>query len=119
MRLRSFDDLDFELAWARVLSWVRDSTQLSVPDRLPFEVLARIYDDVAPPIRREHHLAPVTLVVSSKKSGTARPFVRASPRDVLLYQALVDDLASDIENALPPRDVVFAYRQDLAGSTSA
>jgi len=51
--------------------------------------------------------------MSSKKSGTSRPLVRCNPRDVLLYQALVDRLGPDIERALPPRDVVFAYRQTL------
>jgi hypothetical protein len=55
----------------------------------------------------------VTLVFSPKKSPTARPLARLSPRDLLIYQALVDRLAPDIEAALPPRDVVFAYRQTL------
>jgi hypothetical protein len=86
---------------------------MDVPDRLPFEALARVYRDRPPTIAAEHHLSPVSLVMSSKSSGTSRPFVRASPRDILLYQALVDRLATDIEAALPKRDVVFAYRQTL------
>src|SRR6202035_2622099 len=55
----------------------------------------------------------------SKRSGTSRPFVRKSPRDVLLYQALLDRLAADIENALPARDVVFAYRQTVDADENA
>lgn len=112
MRLRSYDDLDFPLAWKRILRWVQRG-ELDVPDRLPFEVLERLYGGRGPRPVREPHLQPVTLVFSPKKSPTARPLVRLSPRDLLLYQALVDRLAPDIEAALPPRDVVFAYRQTL------
>jgi hypothetical protein len=110
MWIRAFELLDFELAWTRVLTWAQ-SGMIDVPDRLPFEVLSRVYKGRPPQLERDHHLSPVTLVMSSKASGTSRPFVRSSPRDVLLYQALLDRLAPDLEKALPPRDVVFAYRQ--------
>lgn len=112
MRIRSYDDLNFPLAWKRLLRWVGEG-QPDVPDRLPFEVLKRLYGDRGPTPLRDQHLQPVTLVFSPKKSATSRPLVRLSPRDLLLYQALVDRLALDIEAALPPRDVVFAYRQAL------
>ena len=114
MRIRSFDQLDLRLAWQRVLNCAQGGS-LDLPDRLPFEVMARLYGEAGPPLRHEHHLAPVTLVMSSKKSGTTRPFVRLDPVDVLLYQALVDALAEDIERSLPSRDKVFAYRQALDG----
>ena len=110
MNLRSYDDLDFPLAWKRVLKWVGDG-QLGVPDRLPFGVLKRLYGMRGPRPRRDHHFQAVTMVFSAKKSATARPFPRISPRDLLVYQALVDRLAADIERALAPRDVVVAYRQ--------
>jgi hypothetical protein len=110
MKIRSYDDLDFPLAWKRILRWVGEG-QLDVPDRLPFEVLKRLFGERGPTPKRDQHLQPVTLVFSPKKSPTSRPLVRLSPRDLLLYQALVDRLAPDIEAALPPRDVVFAYRQ--------
>jgi hypothetical protein len=112
VQVRSVDTLDFDLAWRRVLTWAQGGV-MDVPDRLPYEVLSRVYKDNPPTIRPEHHLSPVTLVMSSKASGTSRPFMRTSPRDILLYQALVDRLATDIEAALPPRNVVFAYRQNL------
>lgn len=118
MRIRSFDQLDLRLAWQRVLNWAQGGS-LDLPDRLPFEVMARLYGEAGPPLRHEHHLAPVTLVMSSKKSGTTRPFVRLDPVDVLLYQALVDALAEDIERSLPSRDKVFAYRQALDGEPHA
>lgn len=118
MRIRSLADLDLSLAWKRVLTWAQGGT-VDIPDRLPFEVLARILGDGGPPLRSPHHLSPVALVVSSKKSGTSRVFARLSPADLTLYQALLDRLAPDIEKALPPRTVVAAYRQDTTGSEHA
>jgi hypothetical protein len=112
MKLRSYDELNFPLAWKRLVRWVAES-QPDVPDRLPFEVLQRLYKDRGPTPRREPHLQPVTVVFSPKKSATSRPLVRLSPRDLLVYQALIDRLAPDIEAALPSREVVFAYRQTL------
>lgn len=119
MRFRSFDRLDIPLAWRRTRSWAK-SGGLDVPDRLPFEVLDRIYGGdgfkLDGPVRDP---GAITLVSSSKKSGLARTFVRLSPVDLVLYQALVDQLAADIEAALPPRDVVFAYRQTTGGEDDA
>src|SRR4051812_34460867 len=85
-----------------------------VPDRLPYEVLERISDG-HPELEREHHLRPALLVMATKGSVTVRPFVRLSPVDLLLYQALVDALAPDIEHALGDRTRVLAYRQNVAG----
>ncbi len=118
MRIRSFELLDFDLAWRRVLTWAQGGL-IDVPDRLPFEVLNRVYKARPPRLEQNHHLSPVEVVFSSKKSGTSRPFVRNSPRDVLLYQALLDRLASDIEKSLPSRDVVFAYRQTTGPEENA
>lgn len=53
--------------------------------------------------------------MSTKGTGTARPFVRVDPVDLTLYQALVDALAPTIENALGDHGSVFAYRQNLDG----
>jgi hypothetical protein len=118
MQVRSIDILDLVLAWKRVMTWAQGGV-MDVPDRLPFEVLWRVYKGRPPTITPEHHLSPVSLVMSSKASGTSRPFVRTSPRDILLYQALVDRLAGDIESALPSRDTVFAYRQALKSQPNA
>jgi Reverse transcriptase (RNA-dependent DNA polymerase) len=118
MKIRSYDDLDFPLAWQRILRWVGQG-QLDVPDRLPFEVLKRLFGTSGPIPRREQHLQPITVVFSPKKSATSRPLVRLSPRDLILYQALVDRLAADVEAALAPRDVVFAYRQTLGKEDDA
>lgn len=85
-----------------------------MPDRLPFEVSARIAPD-GPAIEAEHHLRPLVQVMSTKGAGTARPFVRLHPSDLTLYQALVDALAPTIETTLADRDRVFAYRQSLLG----
>jgi hypothetical protein len=112
MKIRSYDDLNFPLAWKRILRWVGQG-QPDVPDRLPFEVLKRLFGERGPTLSRTLHLQPVTLMFSPKKSATSRPLVRLSPRDLLVYQALVDRLAPDIEAALPSRNVVFAYRQTL------
>ncbi len=118
VQIRSYRELDFALAWTRVLTWARGGS-IDPPDRLPFEVLARLYGDNAPGLQQEHHLSPVTLVMSSKKSGTSRPLTRLSPADLTLYQALVDKLAPDIEQALPSRGVVFARRQTLGREAEA
>ena len=87
---------------------------IDVPDRLPYEVLERVSGGF-PRIDVEHHLGPVDLVMATKGSGTVRPFVRISPVDLLLYQALVDALAPDLEGGLGSRNEVFAYRQDTTG----
>lgn len=118
MRVRSYDTLDFTLAWARVLTWARGGN-LDIPDRLPFEVIYRLYGDVGIRPERTFRSAPVGIVMSSKKSGTSRPFARLAPVDLTLYQALVDRLAPEIEAALPSRDVVMAYRQSLGDDLSA
>jgi hypothetical protein len=114
VRVRSLERLDVALAWRHVLH--RAQRAVDVPDRLPFEVLERITDG-SPSLSPEQHLRPVHLVVATKASGVFRPFVRMSALDLLLYQALVDALAPDIEQALGPRDRVFAYRQDLSGAS--
>lgn len=113
VRVRSLASLDVELAWRHLLHRARRAAD--VPDRLPFEVLDRITDS-SPSLATEHHLRPVHLVMATKASGVFRPFVRMSAVDRLLYQALVDALARDIEQALGPRDRIFAYRQDLSGA---
>jgi hypothetical protein len=113
MQLRSLDTLDLPLAWRRVLNLRRRPNE--VPDRLPYEVLDRITEG-SPPIEAEHHLRPVLLVMANKRSGTVRPFVRVSPVDLMLYQALVDALAPDIELALGDRTKIQAFRQNLIGS---
>ena len=93
---------------------------MDVSDRFPYEAIDRLYPDAGPPPpRRDHHVSAVTLVSSSKKSGLARLFARLRPIDLVLYQALVDRLAPDIEAALPARDVVFAYRQSTGNEDDA
>ncbi len=118
MKIRSYESLDFPLAWKRVLTWVSEG-QPDIQDRLPYEVLKRMYSGRGPWVNPQTHLQPINLVFAPKKSATSRPLVRLSPRDLLLYQALVDRLAPDIEAALPPRDVVFAYRQTLGRQHNA
>lgn len=113
VQLRSLDMLDLPLAWRRLLFRVRRF--IDVPDRLPFEILDRLTEH-RPTLRADHHLRPVHTVMATKGSGTVRPFARLSPLDLLLYQALVDALAPDIEAALGRRDRVFAYRLDTTGA---
>ena len=108
-RLRSLDDLDLVAAWLHLQYWVRRLRD--VPDRLPFEVLDRINHGGPPQLQADHHLFPVVTVMATKGSGTVRPFVRISPTDLLLYQALVDALAPDIEEALGDRNKVMAFRR--------
>src|SRR5690242_16741031 len=110
MRLRSLDTLNLDLAWTRTLTWARGRTD--VPDRLPFEVLDRLLDR-GPRLRDEHHVAAITQVMATKGSGSARPFVRLSPVDLCLYQALVDQMAPAIEDTLRSREEVLGYRQAL------
>jgi hypothetical protein len=116
MQLRSLDRLDLDLAWRRVL--LRMRRFIDVPDRLPYEVVERVTDG-SPRLARDHHLRPLHLVMATKGSGTVRPFVRLSPIDMLLYQALVDALAPEIEAALGDRHRVFAYRLNLDGAENA
>jgi hypothetical protein len=111
MIVRSFESLDFPLAWRRVLQWARSGSTDSV-DRLPFEIQDRLEHD-APGITADHHVAAVTITMASKKSGTFRPFARFEPIDLMLYQALVDKLAPTIEATLGSREHVMAYRQTL------
>jgi hypothetical protein len=109
MRIRSVDQLDLERAWARVLSWVRRAV-MDVPDRLPFEAADRLWSG-SPTLDAEHAVQPVQLVFATKTGGqTVRPFVRVHPRDLVLYQALVDALRDRIEAQLGSREEVFAYR---------
>ena len=54
--------------------------------------------------------------MATKGSGTVRPFVRLPSLDLLLYHALVEALAADIEAALGPREKIFAFRLDTSGA---
>lgn len=110
MHLRSLEELDLTQAWRHVLYWARATR--AVPDRLPFEVLDRIHRG-PPGLEREHHLRPTAMVTATKGSGAVRPFARISPVDLLLYQALVDAVAPDIEQTLGGRDKVMAFRRHL------
>src|SRR4051794_12764575 len=103
MRIRSLDLLDTDLAWRRTLFAARQRA-LGVPDRLPFEVIERLKGNGLALLEEEHHLERVVLVMATKGTGTLRPYVRLAPVDLLLYQALVDRLASSIETTLGPRD---------------
>jgi hypothetical protein len=117
IELRSFDSLNFPLAWRRVRTWARSG--MDTWDRLPYEAIHRLHGDDGPSLGRHHAVGAAEMVVSSKKSGTFRPFIRLEPRDVIVYQALVDQLAPVIESALPPRNQAGAYRQNLDGADDA
>jgi len=116
MILRSLDSLDLPLAWKRVIWWARE--RMDLPDRLPFEILARVDPDRIS-LESDRHLAPVDVVMATKADGTVRPFARLHPIDHVMYQALVDHAGPAIEEALAGRDVVFGYRQYLGDSSSA
>lgn len=111
MELLSLDELDIPLAWARTLRWARGRTDVS--DRMPFEVVDRLRP-AGPALDAEHHVQPVIRVMASKGDGTARPFVRLSPIDLCLYQALVDSMAPAIEGTLLSADKICGYRQTLS-----
>jgi hypothetical protein len=113
VEIRSIETLDLPLAWRRILFRIRRF--IDVPDRLPFEVLDRLTSG-SPQLGADHHLRPITTVMATKGSGTVRPFVRISPSDLLLYQALVDAVAIDLEAALGSPSKVFAYRLDTTGA---
>jgi hypothetical protein len=82
-------------------------------DRLPFELTNRLinagYSDLLVGGPEVSPAAPVVLF-APKESRTLRPLVALAPRDLLLYQALVDLATDALTSALPPEDVVFAYR---------
>jgi hypothetical protein len=120
VNLRSLDDLDWPLAWRRVRFWTQQGRP-DIADRLPVEALDRLFGDQGPPKldAARPQLLPVHLVRGSKKGGLARTFARISATDLVLYQALVDALAPDIEAALPPRDRVFQSRQSLDAGDDA
>jgi hypothetical protein len=118
MELRSFDTLDGQLAWRRVRAWAQSQT-MDVPDRLPYELLDRVFGDEGPALQRYHEPRRPIWVLSSKKSGTFRIFARVRPLDLIVYQALVDQLAPAIEAALPPHQQVGAYRQQLGHTNEA
>ncbi len=109
MRLRSLDALDLDRSWQRVLASVRGAV-MDVPDRFPFEVAARFWEGGVS-LRADHQVQPIEMVPATKPAQTTvRPFVRVHPRDMLLYQALVDALRDPLESALGSRDEVLAYR---------
>lgn len=119
MQVRSIDRLDLDAAWRRVLSGIRNQ---ELVDRLPFEVTNRLvnagYADLTSLTAEVSPGAP-TVYFAPKESRTLRPFVALSPRDLLLYQALVDQVTPALLSVLPPEDVVFAYRPtDLGQSRS-
>jgi hypothetical protein len=99
MRFASHASLDQPLAWQRTKQWGR-GLSADLPDRLPFTVDERIFGDAGPPLYAEHHLAPVTLVMATKGAGTLRPFTRIEVRDFVMYEALVDALAPQIDQVL-------------------
>jgi Reverse transcriptase (RNA-dependent DNA polymerase) len=116
VRLRSLQHLDLDQLWARVLTHVRGSV-MDVPDRLPFEVFARTWE-TGVTLDVDHQVQAVQRVPATKpEQTTVRPFVRVHPRDLLLYQALVDALRDPIEDALGSREEVFAYRMAPIEST--
>ena len=92
---------------------------MDISDRLPYEVLDRLYHNEGPPLQAHYEVRPGVVVVASKRSGTFRPFVRLHPTDLIIFQALVDALGPAIETALPPREFVGAYRQTLGGDDDA
>src|SRR5436309_27321 len=90
--LLSLKRLDLDLAWRRTLWWSRRRMSLvAFPDRLPYEVIARLNPE-GPDLRRSHEPAPPLLIMSTKRTGAARPIHRVAPIDLLLYQATVDAL---------------------------
>jgi hypothetical protein len=118
VELRAFETLDGSMAWRRVRAWARTQT-MDVPDRLPYELLDRLFGDEGPALQRYHEPRPPIWVLSSKRSGTFRIFARVRPLDLIAYQALVDQLAPAIEAALPPHQQVGAYRQRLGKGDEA
>jgi hypothetical protein len=83
---------------------------MDVPDRLPFEIFARSWE-AGVTLDVDHQVQPVHRVPATKPAhSTVRPFVRVHPRDLLLYQGLVDALRKPIEASLGSREEVFAYR---------
>jgi reverse transcriptase-like protein len=109
VKLRSLDHLDLDRSWRRVLTHIRGGV-MDVPDRLPFEVAARSWQDSVT-LDVDHQIQPIQRVPATKPGqSTVRPFVRVHPRDFLLYQALVDALRDPIEEVLGSQEEVFAYR---------
>jgi hypothetical protein len=107
--LKSLAELDLERSWARVLSWARRRIA-DVPDRLQYELWDRLWSG-GPRLERSHDVQPAHLVLATKGAHqTVRPFVRAHPRDLLLFWALVDAASPVIEGALGPPDTIFANR---------
>lgn len=83
---------------------------MDVPDRLPFEVAARFWGS-SPSLCENHQVRAASRVPATKPGqATVRPFVRVHPRDMLLYQSLVDAMRPQIESALGPSEQVLAYR---------
>ncbi|MCW2973675.1 MAG: hypothetical protein JWN72_1948, partial [Thermoleophilia bacterium] len=61
MDIASYDVLDFDLAWKRLLKWARDG-QIDTTDRLPFEAMDKLYPGSPPRVDRTHHLRPVEVI---------------------------------------------------------
>lgn len=114
LSLSSHAKLDPALAWKRVV-FAAANQMVEVPDRLPF-VLTDRSNVGAPAMSRVQRPNKPVLVVASKKGGTVRPFVRLSPEDLHLYQALTDAAAPSIEAKLGSRTRIFGYRHALDSS---
>jgi Reverse transcriptase (RNA-dependent DNA polymerase) len=101
-------------SWQRIVTHVRGAV-MDVPDRLPYEVAARSWADGVT-LDVDHQVQPVQRVPATKPgNSTVRPFVRVHPRDLLLYQALLDAIREPIESVLGSREEVFAYRLSPLG----
>lgn len=106
-------DLDLDAAWRRVLSAaIRDE----VPDVLRFADYALAWNETRGAIEREldndSYLPRPPVVVEMPKDGFAsRPISLFSPRDRVVYEAIIDQLAPHIDRALP-KEVYSARVRD-------
>ena len=114
---QAMENLDLELAWSRL---IEDRQDDFFPDPLNHREFRHRLDDQLAKIRfaleRDEYVPAESIPYDVPKSGFfLRPASYLSTRDRVLYQALIDVMAEDIDAHLSEPDVVFAFRLNKGG----
>ena len=105
-------ELDLDLAWSRLLEDRRDDFFPDPLDHRDFR--HRLQDQLARirfALERGQYLPREAIPYDVPKAGFfLRPASYLSTRDRVVYQALIDFMAADIDRSLSPPDIVFSFR---------
>jgi hypothetical protein len=108
-------ELDLDAAWRQVL---KESAASDIVDVLRLEDFKLAWNQIRTNLEIElnagsYRPLPPRLVEVPKDGLMVRPMARLSPRDWVVYEAVVEKLANTIDSALP--DQVKSARLDKSG----